>query len=81
MIKKNFFRLGEELLYETAGTALYAVGIHNFAMAAQLPLTGISGVAYILNYLFGVPMGWAGRHLHSELLHRGMDFITMSIKA
>lgn len=36
-----------------------AVGLNNFAMAAQMPLVGFSGIAFILNQLFGIPVGWA----------------------
>lgn len=58
-MKNTLQNLGTELLYETAGSILFALGVHNFAIAAQLPLTGISGIAYVLNYLTGISMGWA----------------------
>lgn len=48
-----------DVMFEVAGSFLVAVGLNNFAIAAQLPLVGFSGVAFLLNYIFGVPVGWA----------------------
>lgn len=47
--------LGRELL----GGFLFAAGMYNFAIAARLPLVGFSGVAFIVNRLTGLPVGWA----------------------
>ena len=49
----------EEIACELVGCLLYALGTNNFAISSQLPLVGFSGIAFILNYLFGVPVGWA----------------------
>ena len=46
-----------EVFSETIGGFLVAVGLYNFAIAAKLPLTGFSGIAYIVNVLFGLPVG------------------------
>ena len=48
-----------EILMEIIGSALVAVGIYNFAVAARFPMTGFSGIAIILNRLLGVPIGAA----------------------
>lgn len=48
-----------EILIELVGSFLVAVGLNNFAVAAQVPLTGFSGIAFLLNYLFDVPIGWS----------------------
>jgi uncharacterized membrane-anchored protein YitT (DUF2179 family) len=37
---------------------LIGIGIYNFAANASFPLAGISGIALIFYYLFGVPIGW-----------------------
>ncbi len=44
---------------EILGSVLYAVGTYNFAIAADLPLVGFSGVAFIMNMLLHIPVGWA----------------------
>lgn len=59
VIMKNWKQHTVQLCSEIGGSFLMAVGLNNFAMAAQLPLVGFSGVAFILNYLFGIPVGWA----------------------
>lgn len=57
--RENLARLGREILSETAGGALVAIGLYNFAIAANLPLTGFSGIAYMIHYVSGFPMGWS----------------------
>ena len=46
-------RYGMEIL----GSALVAVGVYNFAVAAKFPMTGFSGVSIILYRLVGLPIG------------------------
>lgn len=46
------------IMFEAAGSFLIAVGLNNFAAAARLPLVGFSGIAFLLNHIFGVPAGW-----------------------
>ena len=40
-----------------AGSLLIALGIYNFAVAAQFPMTGFSGLSIILYRLAGIPIG------------------------
>ena len=47
------------IICEVIGSLLVALGTNNFAIASQLPLVGFSGIAFILNRLLGVPVGWA----------------------
>ena len=42
---------------EIIGSFLVAIGIYNFAVHAEFPMTGFSGIAIILNRLFGMPIG------------------------
>ena len=46
-------------LRQVLGSLLYAVGMVNFAIAAELPLVGFSGVAFIVERLAHIPIGWA----------------------
>ena len=52
-------KLVTQVFFEVLGCTLLAVGIKNFAVAARIPLVGFSGVAYLVNYLLGIPIGWA----------------------
>lgn len=54
-IKRQEF--ARELLCDIAGGLIYAVGIYAFAGPADFAPGGISGVALILNRIFGVPVG------------------------
>ncbi len=46
-----------DLLYDIAGSILYAAGIYTFAGNAGFAPGGVSGLALILNYLLGLPVG------------------------
>ncbi|MCI2048798.1 MAG: YitT family protein [Lachnospiraceae bacterium] len=43
---------------EVIGNFLVAVGTVNFASRLNVPMTGVTGVAMILNWLYGLPIGW-----------------------
>ncbi len=47
----------KEIFFETLGSILIAIGIYNFAVASEFPMTGFSGISMILNRLFGLPIG------------------------
>ncbi|MGL6221364.1 MAG: YitT family protein [Lacrimispora sphenoides] len=49
--------LGIDLLCDLAGAILFNIGIYNFAVNAEFAPVGVSGIALILRYLFGLPMG------------------------
>ena len=43
--------------FEVVGSLLIALGIYNFAVEAQFPMTGFSGISIILYRLLGMPIG------------------------
>lgn len=47
------------LLLEALGCFISALGIYSFAVAAGVPVTGITGICAILYRLFGLPIGIA----------------------
>lgn len=53
-MRKKFF---SRLLFEIIGSIFIAAAIYNFAVAAQFPMTGFSGISIILYRLFHVPIG------------------------
>lgn len=57
MNKINIKTLAWDVFIDFAGGLLIAIGIYNFAVNAEFPMTGISGIALILYHLFGLPMG------------------------
>ena len=46
-----------DLIYDIAGSVLYAVGLYTFAGNAGFAPGGISGLALILNHIWGLPVG------------------------
>ncbi|WP_394525868.1 YitT family protein [Lacrimispora sp. JR3] len=49
--------LGMDLLFDLVGALLFNIGIYNFAVNAEFAPVGVSGIALILRFLFGIPMG------------------------
>ena len=50
-------RILVDLFYNTAGSILYAAGIYTFAGNAGFAPGGVSGLALILDHLWGFPVG------------------------
>ena len=46
-----------DLAYDLVGSVLYAAGIVCFVNPANMAPGGMSGVAILLNYLWGLPIG------------------------
>lgn len=62
MVKKLYPHLKllqavKQILWECIGSILIAVGIYNFAVQAQFPMTGFSGISIILHHFLNVPIG------------------------
>ncbi len=58
-MQEKFSRAAVGYLSELGGCFIAAVGLVNFSVAADIPLIGFSGLAYIVNMLFAVPIGMA----------------------
>lgn len=50
-------RIAVDLIYDIAGSILYAAGIYTFAGNAGFAPGGVSGLALILNHLWALPVG------------------------
>ena len=46
-----------DLLCEILGSSFIAAAVHNFALAAEFPMTGFSGIAIILHRFLEIPIG------------------------
>lgn len=57
MKKWNWKELGIDLGADIIASVLIAVGIYNFALTANFPVAGFSGIAIILYHLFRIPVG------------------------
>lgn len=56
---KSFFskNLALQLFWEIVGSIFIASGIYNFAVQAEFPMTGFSGISIILYRFFHIPIG------------------------
>lgn len=57
MKKINWKELGIDLMVDIVASVIIAVGIYNFAMNANFPVAGFSGIAIIMYHLIGIPVG------------------------
>lgn len=57
MEKINYQKWTKQLLTEILGSILIAAAIYNFALNANFPMTGFSGISIILYRLIGLPIG------------------------
>ncbi len=57
MKKINWKELGIDLVIDIVASVIIAVGIYNFAMNANFPVAGFSGIAIIMYHLIGIPVG------------------------
>lgn len=85
MKKINYKKLAGDLFAEVAGSFIASIGLYNFAVAANFPISGFSGIAVILFKLFALPIGLATIVLNIpvtifcyKLL--GRDFVLRSLR-
>lgn len=60
LVKKSNFNFKINivpLLWELVGSFLIAIGVYNFALYAEFPMTGFSGISIILYRFFRMPIG------------------------
>lgn len=53
----NWKELGLDILVDIVAGLLIAIGVYNFALNADFPVEGFSGIAIILYHMFGLPIG------------------------
>ena len=57
MKRYSFKEFGADVLVDLAAGLIIAVGVYNFALYANFPVAGFSGIAIILYHLLGLPVG------------------------
>ena len=53
----GFKEFGVDVLVDLIAGMIIAVGVYNFALSADFPVAGFSGIAIILYHLLGLPVG------------------------
>lgn len=57
MKKLNWKELAMDILIDIAACMIIAIGVYNFALNADFPVAGFSGIAIIMYHLLGIPVG------------------------
>ena len=68
LAKKKAKDLVLDALFFIAGSFLFAVSIDTFTAPNQIAAGGLTGVATMLNHLFGIPIGTANMLMNVPLL-------------
>lgn len=82
----NWKTFGLDLLVDVIASIIIAIGLYNFALNANFPVAGFSGIAIILYHLFGLPIGIGTLVLNipvSVFCYKflGKDFFLRSLKS
>jgi uncharacterized membrane-anchored protein YitT (DUF2179 family) len=59
MPKIKYKKQLKQIATEIVGSAFVAAAIYNFALNADFPMTGFSGISIILYHLFKLPIGFS----------------------
>jgi uncharacterized membrane-anchored protein YitT (DUF2179 family) len=83
--KKKMKNLAIDLLADIVGSLLVAIGVYNFATASEFPVTGISGIAQVLYFYFGLPIGTMTTIMNIPIILicgkvLGLNFMIKSVK-
>ena len=57
--KEKAFITAKQIFLEMIGSILIAIGVYNFAVHAEFPMTGFSGISIILYRLWSIPIGFS----------------------
>ena len=57
MKRIDWKELGLDILVDIAAGLLIAIGVYNFALNADFPVAGFSGIAIIMYHLLNIPVG------------------------
>lgn len=75
MAKINTRELAIDLFYDLVGCGIYAVGIHSFTVPNHIAPGGLSGIATIVNYFTGFPIGTFVLILNLPILLLALKFL------
>ena len=57
--KEKAFVTAKQIFWEMIGSILIAIGVYKFAVHAEFPMTGFSGISIILYRLWSIPIGFS----------------------
>ena len=84
-MKINWKKCLAEVGADVIGSFFIAVGIYNFAAAAEFPVTGVNGIALLFYYYWGLPIGTVAFILNIPIILicakiLGLKFMLKSVK-
>ncbi|MCP1102735.1 uncharacterized membrane-anchored protein YitT (DUF2179 family) [Aequitasia blattaphilus] len=82
----DFKELGMDVLVDIIAGFLIGIGLHNFALNAEFPVAGFSGIAIVLYHLIGLPIGLGTLLINIPVViicfrYLGLPFFLKSLKS
>lgn len=84
-VKKGYTAMGMDIIFDLLGSVFYSIGVYSFAKMGNFAPGGLTGIALMINYLWGLPIGTTTFLLNLPLIFIsykivGKIFIQKSIK-
>lgn len=73
--KYTIITLLVDILYDVMGSILFSIGLNSFAVPKEIAPGGVSGIAVMVNALFGVPLGVVTMTVNIPLLLLAWHFL------
>lgn len=70
-----------DILFDIAGSTLYAVGVHMFTAPNHIAPGGVTGIATMINYLLGAPIGTVSLLINIPLLFLSFKLLGKAMTA
>lgn len=85
MNKNRIKTLAIDFIADIVGSLLVSIGLYNFAAASEFPVTGVSGIALVVHYYWGFPIGLVTMVLNVPIVLicgkiLGVQFVLRSLK-
>ncbi|WP_312640586.1 YitT family protein [Hydrogenoanaerobacterium sp.] len=68
-----------DIIFDIVGASLYAVGVHMFTAPNHIAPGGVTGIATIVNYLWGIPIGTVSLLINIPLLFLSFQLLGKSM--
>ena len=72
-MRENAKRISIDVLVDIIGGILLTIATYSFAVPADFPMTGVSGVALIFYQAFGLPVGGTLEYADEVTLYKALE--------
>lgn len=78
-MKRKIKNIGIDVIFDILGALIYNTGIFSFVKASNIAPGGVSGIAIMLNFLYGLPVGTMSLILNIPVMILGWKYLGRSL--